>query len=164
MNTVTARVLTEDGIGIPNLVTVLYDLDKVTPPNPNAPSPATNEDWGFWSQFPGDRLGSVITDRDGNAKFNFEDSEFQVTQSDKRPDLVVFILAPERYFQDVQGLPTATPPAQQIIHRSEIPRGNAGRQEAYVIEISREQARSRCVRPAICSRPIPPSTTRMGHL
>jgi hypothetical protein len=136
MNTVTIKLLTDDGIGIPNLIAVLYDLDKATP---NTPNTEANEDWGFWSQFHGDRLGSAITDRDGNAEFKFEDSEFQVTQSEKRPDLVVFILAPERYFQDVQGLPTATPPAQQIVHRSEIARANAGRQEAYVIEISSER-------------------------
>lgn len=139
MNTVTIKVLTDDGIGIPNLVAVLYDLDKVVSPNTTGQVPTTNEDWGFWSQFAGDRLGSTITDSEGTAQFKFEDGEFQVSQIEKRPDLIVFVLAPERYFRDVGGLPTATPPQLQIMHRSEIARANAGRQEAYVIEISNER-------------------------
>src|SRR5262245_61856634 len=44
----------------------------------------------------GDRLGSVLTDRNGEFQLEYEDAEFRIrNQDEKRPDLCLLLLAPE---------------------------------------------------------------------
>lgn len=113
MNRVLGRVLvSESSLGIPNLLVVIRDVD----PAASSAAPAS-----------GDRLGSVITDAQGNFELRYDDADFRRGGEERRPDLAVSVLAPEE-----------APPAaaqERVLHTSRAPRGEAGRTESYVIRI-----------------------------
>ena len=124
-------VLSETGIGIPDLNVVFYDYDPGQ----------KNEDQGvaegktvfsFVSKFQGDRLGSVLTDADGNFLLNFSEKDFTIQESEKRPDLFFFILGPQK---SERGNVFAENEAKRIIHLSSAPIANIGRQESLIIKI-----------------------------
>jgi hypothetical protein len=143
MYKVSGKVLVkETGVGIPNLQVVLYDLDNrpaQSSPNdpieifnfPNQPAPF------FWQAFPGDRLGSVLTNDRGDFELTFEDEDFATREQVKRPDLILFVMAPEdsgaTNSQNLSYLPKS--PAQRILHYSYDPVVNSGKNEGYIIRI-----------------------------
>ncbi|MEO1244840.1 MAG: hypothetical protein AAFX56_04065 [Pseudomonadota bacterium] len=171
-NVVRGRVLNQEtGRGIPNLLIVLYDLDKekwkrlqasydvsaYTPGDsigPNVPRPESDDDdihpmpvdlttappenFTFfqalladaraWIDFPGDRLGSVLTNPGGDFSLSFQDAAFRIGDKERRPDLVLFVLGPDRD----QGVGVI----DRLLHYAYVPRENAGRLESYIISIS----------------------------
>lgn len=150
MYKVSGKVLVkETGVGIPNLQVVLYDLDirlAQSSPNdpveifnplnqpalPNQPAPF------FWQAFPGDRLGSVLTNDQGGFELTFDDEDFAAREQVKRPDLILFVMAPEDSGasinpQNLSYLPKS--PAQRILHYSYDPVVNSGKNEGYIIRI-----------------------------
>lgn len=137
----------ETGMGIPNLQVVIYDLD-VIPQNPTGereffsptiPPPAEF----FWQRFPGNRLGSVLSDANGQFEIIFEDKDFIQNEQIPRPDLVLFVLAPEDSNSDriYDGMFVPNPPPQRVLHYSYDPVANAGTQESYIIRLSQELLR-----------------------
>ncbi|MCU0543881.1 MAG: hypothetical protein MUE44_17160 [Oscillatoriaceae cyanobacterium Prado104] len=146
MYKVSGKVLVkETGVGIPNLQVVLYDLDirpAQSSPNepieifnfPNQPAPF------FWQAFPGDRLGSVLTSDRGDFELTFDDEDFAAREQVKRPDLIVFVMAPEdsgaTNSQNLSYLPKS--PLQRILHYSYDPVVNSGKNEGYIIRIPQE--------------------------
>ena len=135
MNIVNGKVIVkESGVGIPNLLIVLYDFDPNTKMeeqfSPNKPS----SDLNYWNRIQGDRMGSVLTNENGAFEFKFEDSEYQGRNKEKRPDLILYVMAPEEN-QNTE-LRTSTPPQQRILYFSNVPRANAGRIESYIIKLS----------------------------
>lgn len=119
MNQVLGRVLASgSSLGIPNLVVVIRDVDPTSSAAATAAGAA------------GDRLGSVITDAQGNFALTYDDRDFQRAGPERRPDLVLSVLAPEE-------TPAATAAAPgRVLHTSPAPRAEAGRIESYVIRIS----------------------------
>lgn len=119
--------LKESGVGIPDLLVVIYDLD------PNA---RPEEELGEMSPsgirtatILGDRIGSVLTSVDGSFRLAYEDSEFRVQNvQEKRPDLFLMVLAPE----------DAGSSEVKILYKTAF-RQNAGRQESYFIRLTTEQ-------------------------
>jgi hypothetical protein len=132
MNRVFGRVLVkETGTGIPDLVIALFDRD------PDQQLALTHLDWATltsaWMDGLGDRIGSILTDVNGNFEFKFEDEAFQLGDQESRPDLLLIVFAPEDSQSAEQPVPL--PPQQRILHFSNIPRQDAGRTEAYVIRL-----------------------------
>ena len=132
MNRVFGRVLVkETGVGIPDLVVALSDYD------PGQQLTLTHLDWtaleSAWLDGLGDRIGSVLTDTNGNFEFKFEDEAFQLGDQESRPDLLLIVVAPEDSQSADQPVPL--PPQQRILHFSNIPRQDAGLTEAYLIRI-----------------------------
>lgn len=84
-----------------------------------------------WLDLPGDRLGSVLTDAGGRFALSYDDEAFNIRETEKRPDLVLFVLGPDRNL----GVPVL----ERLLHFSFVVRGNAGRQESYVIQIPEER-------------------------
>lgn len=123
INTISGKVLVkESGLGIPDLLVVIYDLDPGSTPEEEhtSASPATNP--------LGDRLGSVLSAQDGTWSLRYEDAEFRVLNpKEKRPDLHLMVLAPE-------DADSEKPPL--VLFNSKLMRGNAGRSEAYLIRIT----------------------------
>jgi hypothetical protein len=123
-------VLKETGIGIPDLLVVIYDLDPGARPEEEFASPASR------SASPpppllGDRLGSVLTGPDGSWSLGYEDAEFRIlNNTEKRPDLQLMVLAPEDADSD-------KPPT--VLFSSKLMRMNSGRTEAYLIRITAAQ-------------------------
>jgi hypothetical protein len=134
MNSISGKIiLKETGMGIPDLLVVIYDLDPGTRSDENFTEPITRLATGAQpdSTLLGDRLGSVASAIDGSWKLDYEDDEFrQLNQAEKRPDLQLMVLAPE-------DADTGTPPV--ILFNSRLLRVNSGRQEAYIIRISQKQ-------------------------
>lgn len=119
MNTITGKVtLKESGIGIPDLLVVIYDID-----------PGARMDERL--ETIGDRIGSVITSTDGTWSLSYEDSEFRIlTETEKRPDLQLSVLAPEDAGSD-------KPPI--VLFSSNLLRVNSGRTESYLIRLTAKQ-------------------------
>lgn len=137
INTISGKIVQkESGLGIPDLLVVIYDLDPGTRPEEVitiagstglvvAPAVATPV------ESPGDRLGSVLTDAQGAFELSFDDAEYQLRNpQEQRPDLLLLVMAPEEIGVDVR---------QSILFTSTTIRQNAGRTEQYLIRLTADQ-------------------------
>src|SRR5262245_2627960 len=126
MNKVTGKVLLQEtGVGIPNLVVTVYDVDFDSLPKDaiqSRPAKVVN----LWERLQGDRLGSVLTDDSGVFVLEYEDKEFR----EERPDLLLFVTAPEG--QELNG-------CSPMLHISCGIRQNAARIESYIIRLKAEE-------------------------
>jgi len=136
--------------GIRNLLVVCYDVDpgvQVTPntrvaPVPNrvapeptlvVPVPRELEEGivleqvvgpSFWAKFPGQRLGSTLTDANGDWELIYQDdlqAEAEPPRRIARPDLLIFVLAPEDTYGQFQDQPERTKqlkdlPVPDVVH------------------------------------------------
>lgn len=129
-NIVSGRVtLAGTSTGIPDVLVVLYDLDPATKPEETFTSGAAI-DGGLDLNSLGDRIGSVLTGSAGEFSLSYDDSEFRVRNaSEKRPDLQLFVLAPERPGKSTQEL---------VLYGATDVRQNAGRVESYFVELTPE--------------------------
>ncbi|HEY1338352.1 MAG TPA: hypothetical protein VGF59_12615, partial [Bryobacteraceae bacterium] len=128
MNTISGRVVLKDsGAGIPDLLVVIYDVDPLTKPEEQIP------DSGGGAPPPenlagGDRIGSVLTGRDGSFALSYDDSELRVRDpKELRPDLVLQVHAPEEPDQPVDA---------RVLFVSRTVRQNAGKTEQYLIRLT----------------------------
>lgn len=136
VNSISGKVLLkETGMGIPDLLVVIYDLD----PGVRLDEPFGNfEPTGIAPLPPqgqlGDRIGSILTAADGSWTLSYEDEEFrQLNQVEKRPDIQLMVLAPED--ADSQAPPI-------VLFNSKVLRVNSGRTEAYLIRLTAEQLKA----------------------
>jgi len=106
----------ETGLGIPDLLVVVFDIDPATKPEEAIDGVAPP---------PGDRIGSVLTGKDGAFSIEFDDTEFRLrNETEQRPDLQLTILAPND--NGSQGDTTlATTPVRQ----------NSGRTEQFLVRL-----------------------------
>jgi hypothetical protein len=126
MNKVTGKILLQEtGVGIPNLIVTIYDVDFDTLPKKALQSPQAKI-VDSWDQLAGDRLGSILTDDDGSFVLEYGDKEF----NEDRPDLLLFVTAPEG-----SGLNGCSP----MLHVSCGIRQKAGRLESYLIRLTTEE-------------------------
>jgi hypothetical protein len=98
VNRISGKVLQkETGVGIPDLLVVIYDLDPGTRSEEEFPTPAPPTTGPLpVTAFLGDRLGSVLSGADGSWALEYQDSEFRIANNtEKRPDLQLTVLAPE---------------------------------------------------------------------
>ena len=129
-NRISGRiVLKETGVGIPDLLVVMYDLDPGTRSEEGLEAPASPT--SILVPTPqallGDRLGSVLSGADGSWALAYQDAEFRIlNNTEKRPDLQLMVLAPED--ADAEAPPT-------VLFSSKLMRLNSGRLEAYLIRI-----------------------------
>ena len=160
-NVVQGKILDRNtGAGIQDLLVVLYDVDTenrefsdmgVEGPlvndddriRPQAVDPSTTTgnitldqanrpDARTWLDFPGDRLGSVLTNKQGHFSLNYSDDLFQLGEKERRPDLVLIVMGPD-HSKGVSVL-------SRLLHYSYVPRNNAGRLESYIIYIGPPQS------------------------
>jgi len=135
MNKVSGRiVLKESGIGIPDLLVSVFDIDPKTQPEEiiatlngvnNTPVATAGQ------EFPVDRIGSVLTNTNGIFELTYEDDEFRIrNDKEKRPDLFLIVMAPEEPGKDLNS---------RILFTSTAFRQNAGRTEQYLIQLTSEQ-------------------------
>jgi hypothetical protein len=132
-NLISGRVtLKESGVGIPDLLVVVYDADPNTrsedelppaisaaPPSSLPPDPSA-----------GDRLGSVLTKLDGGFELVYDDSEFQIRNpQERRPDLVIKVLAPDE--------PGVVPETNPLYVSTVV--ANAGKNEQRLIHFTADQ-------------------------
>lgn len=129
-NMITGKViLKETGAGIPNLLVVLYDIDSSSAYNTTINATLTPGAYEF-----GDRLGSVLTEADGSWSLSYTDAAFGADDpSEKRPDLLLMVMAPEDADRD-------GPPV--ILYTSKSLRVNSGRSEAYIVRLTSQQLQS----------------------
>ncbi len=137
MNEITGKIThKETGLGVRDLLVVLYDLDPDTRPEESAvdgssPLPTGLNAGTAGLSSLGDRICSVATDDKGEFSYKFDDAEFKVrNEQEKRPDLLLMVAAPEEAGQD---------PTSRVLHVSLAARQNAGRLETFLIRISSEQ-------------------------
>src|SRR5215831_11822682 len=121
-NTVAGRViLKESGVGIPNLLVVLFSPQPVillsgAPPTANVS---------------GDRLGSVITGQDGSFALSYDDADFRIVNpEEQRPDLHLSVFAPEE---------PGSVPEELVLFSSILPRQLGARTEQYIVRLTTEQ-------------------------
>ena len=136
MNKIAGRVVLKDsGIGIPDLLVVVYDLD----PQTQSEDPKAGQVAVPPTEVAGDRLGSVLTGQDGAFALTYENSEFQVRNvKEKRPDLQLSVMAPEEPGQDADS---------RVLYLSNGIRHNAGLTEHYLIRLSSDQLRKAGITP-----------------
>jgi hypothetical protein len=136
-NTISGEVVEkETGLGIPDLLVVVFDVDPRTKPEeeivgtlPVDGRPDTTT--VTHSAPPGDRLGSVLTGADGSFELTYEDAEYRIRNPDEqRPDLLLLVMAPEDAGADSR--PTT-------LFNSMSVRQGAGRTEQYLIRLTAEQ-------------------------
>jgi hypothetical protein len=153
MNTVSGRViLAESGVGIPNLLVVLYSAVAAAGAGSPVSVPVSAA-----QPSPTDRLGSVLTAADGSFTLNYEDTSFQVTDpKSRRPSIHLNILAPEE--------PGVSPDAL-LLYSSVMVRQNAGVTEQYVIRLTTAQVqKARIPVPSEISADFEPSANIVGRL
>jgi hypothetical protein len=128
MNRVVGSVaVKESGTGVPGLLVVVYDLDPQVPPEEILGARTGSRSAELWQRLQGDRLGSVLTDEQGRFSLAYDDAEFRIRDDEKRPDLLVMVVAPED---------TAEDSCPRVLHVSCGIRQNAGRIESYAIRIA----------------------------
>jgi hypothetical protein len=139
MNRISGRVtLKESGVGIPDLLVVMYDLDPGTRPEEiiGKVGGGTAVVAPLHQEIPADRLGTVRTRsgllaETGTFELMYEDNEFQIrNEKEKRPDLFLLVLAPEEPGKDLSS---------RILFVSTAIRQNAGRTEEFLIWLTTEQ-------------------------
>jgi len=127
MNKIVGKVVVkETGVGAKDLLIVVYDLDPKMHPEEVSKMCGSDRNFDIWEKILGNRLGSILTDENGKFELEYEDSEFQIQDKERRPDIVLFVVAPED--------PTIKP-CPKILHVSCGTRWNAGRIENYVIKL-----------------------------
>ncbi|MBD2066256.1 hypothetical protein H6F93_01715 [Leptolyngbya sp. FACHB-671] len=146
MYKISGKVLVkETGAGIADLQVVIYDVDNQEQFNSgkepgeffsNSKSP---EPKLFWQAFPGDRLGSVLTDEKGKFELTFDAEDFQAREQVKRPDLVLYVIAPEDTQINEKGEVVPYPDLTQkrVLHTSYDIVVNSGKTEEYIIRLSK---------------------------
>ncbi|MCD4811417.1 hypothetical protein K8R14_02290 [bacterium] len=133
MNTIGGKVVVkETGKGISDLLIVVFDLDPKTEPQEVLEICSSGKSLDIWQKISGNRLGSRLTDENGKFELQYDDSQFQVHDRERRPDLALFVLAPEDQSVD---------PCPKILHVSCGTRYNAGQIEQYVIKLPLEVLR-----------------------
>lgn len=133
MNTIRGKVLVrETGTGVADLVIVVYDLDPREPPEEIFASLDGSKGADLWTRIRGERLGSVATGPDGSFNLTYEDAEFRGRTCERRPDLLLLVTAPEG--RHAEACP-------EVLHVSCGIRQNAGRNEYYLIHLTRERLR-----------------------
>jgi hypothetical protein len=133
MNKISGRVvLKETGVGIPDLLVVIHDVDPGTTPEEALPATSASSRTATTLAAAsrvglGDRLGSRLTTASGAFDFEYEDEEFRYRNAEeKRPDLLLLVIAPEE-----PGADEAT----RVLYISRDIRQGAGRTEQYLVRI-----------------------------
>lgn len=145
--------------GICNLLVVCYDVDPAMVITPNTTASEDVESVvleqavgpSFWAKFPGQRLGSTLTDANGDWSLVYQDdlqADAEPPRRIARPDLLIFVLAPEDTHEQLREFPSRLPDLkelwvpdvvpQRVLHFSREVRLNAGRLEHYVIRIDED--------------------------
>jgi hypothetical protein len=142
MYRIEGRVLIKETYaGIPDLLVVFYDLDRSKDKAEQLShfQPSTgkskNQPEFFWEQLPGDRLGSVITGPQGEFKLEFDENQLHATTQELKPDLIMFVLAPEEPTDGKSGFPMQVPTTERILHFSREPVMASGLQESFLVRI-----------------------------
>ena len=126
MNIIRGKVtVKETGAGVPDLMIPIYDLDSKKLPEQIFRLDPEKPVADLWQLIPGDRLGSVVTAEDGTFELRYEDEDFNTGKPERRPDLLLFVVAPEE---------TSVNPGPRLLHIS-APRQNSGRIESYMIKL-----------------------------
>ncbi len=144
MYAISGKILIkETGAGIQNLQVVLYDVDNIENIDPklreiftSSTKPGSKANF-FWQTLPGNRLGSVLTDEKGGFRIEFNEEDFLEFEKIKRPDVILFVMAPEDSNTDIKNNNSNLPksPADRILLFSYDPVMNAGKKESYIIRI-----------------------------
>jgi hypothetical protein len=135
MKRIYGRVLVkETNIGIPDLLVAVYDVD-LGGAEPKQRELALHEQAAFHHALP-NRLGSVLTDERGNFDLPFDETLIKHYGTDRVPDLVLAIFAPED--SDGPTEPRPLPEAKRLLHLSRAPRFNAGMVEAWIVRIAKK--------------------------
>ena len=138
MKKISGRVLVkETNEGIPDLVVAVFDLDTGVHEPRDQPPPREVELSARTVGLLRNRLGSVLTDADGNFNLPIDEETAQHYGHNRLPDLVITVLAPEESDQFEDPIPATF--QQRLLHYSRSPRSNAGPFEAYVIRISQKR-------------------------
>jgi hypothetical protein len=121
-NTVSGRViLKESGVGIPNLLVVLFSPQPVILLRDAPPT----------ADVSGDRLGSVITGQDGSFALSYDDNEFRIVNPKQgRPDLHLSVFAPEE---------PGSVPEELVLFSTILPRQFGARTEQYIVRLTTKQ-------------------------
>lgn len=149
MNIISGKVLTlESNLPVSNVIVVAYDYDKAIKPNHsniNLSRITATELNSVLPSLESERLGSVLTDEQGQFELTFTDDLFRNGQENElRPDLLLCFLAPED--ANVKGHTGATT-EQRILHISNSIRAGAGRKESYLVRIPEEKLKAFSLQP-----------------
>ena len=132
MNKIYGRItVKETRVGIPDLLVIVFDIDPKTKSEEVITRTCITGLNTREQEFPGDRIGSVLTDENGAFELNYDDSEFQIRNpKEKRPDLFIMVIPPEEPGKDMKN---------QTLYSDNLVRQNAGRSEQYLIRLKSEQ-------------------------
>jgi hypothetical protein len=147
MNIVSGKILSlETGEGIHNLLVVAYDYDPIQQLNlSNNKALSADQLSKLLTNVQNERLGSVITNNNGEFKLEFEDDSFKnVQETEKRPDLLLCVMAPEDANSKSVNINNSE---DRILYISHTIRPNAGRNESYVIRIPEEKLNHYAINP-----------------
>lgn len=122
-------VIRETGEGIENLLVVAYDIDCDAWTKLKSGKNILKKLIGV-DGINAVRLGSVLTNAEGQFRLEYEDEVFHLRHPEKRPDLALLVLSPDD--PDVA-------PQHRLLYASEGVRANAGRLESFFLRISRER-------------------------
>jgi hypothetical protein len=134
-NVIVGKVLTADErVGIPDLLVVAIDFDlRIMDPDATSFEAAKALDpQHFSDEITPQRLGSILTDQLGRFRLDFADDLYQHKSggdSERRPDLVLYVLAPDRPGGGSGGMSAQD---RLLFHTKPI-RFEAGRMESYVV-------------------------------
>jgi hypothetical protein len=146
MNTVSGRVVVkESGVGVPDLLVVLFSLAPDVPTKPAQNGAAT------------DFRVSVVTNGDGAFEVTYDDADLGlVTPPETRPNLQINVLAPEE---------PGVAPESQLLYSSAVPREHAGRTENYIVWLTAAQLQKAGISgPSEISADLEPAPNVVGRL
>jgi hypothetical protein len=162
MNIVSGKVLVkETGVGLPDLLVSVYDLD----PNTKPEDVFDFANRGYWQNVKGDRLGSVVTDEVGRFSLQYEDTDFQIRNEERRPDLALIVTAPEEPpAAAITDMHNAAQWCPVILHLSCGIRQNAGRTENFIIRLPLSVLQKADIRPTAAPGRVEKPESVIAHL
>jgi hypothetical protein len=150
---VTGRIVVkETGVGIADLIIVVFDLDdtvtqeQLTRRGERLQKRGKGWQDDFWQKLSGNRLGSTLTDQSGSFELEYANADLREANEDKRPNLGLFVLAPEDASLD---------PCPVVLHISCGARPGAGQIETFLIKLQLETLQAAGISvPATASPPL----------
>ncbi len=121
--TINGKIIAKNGAGLKNLLVLFYDTDRKL----TIPKNLKKNILEFLEEKGSERLGSTYSKSDGSFEFNYDYKDFAPQKEEKRPDIIVVVLAPEEKERELKD---------RVLYVSDYPLLNGGQNEALIINVS----------------------------
>jgi hypothetical protein len=139
-------VVKETGVGIPDLLVVMFDADLAGEKQPEVLGTAIQPGFiDITSKRISQRIGSVLTDAQGKFQLEYDPNDIAENDPERKSELLLTVLAPEEPME-APGVPfvgfpegfVGTQLTQRLLYYSYFSRVNSGHVEAAIVRLTKK--------------------------